>query len=144
MGAPPKNPEQLNKVVVAFLNGGRIKGYASDFSPINDHFNLLPQDNPNQGEAVRVELKDLKAVFFVWDFAGHADYHESLSADSSMHGRRIEVTFNDGEKLVARTEGYNAQKLGFFMFPVDPRSNNIRIFVITKNARHVRLLSGGL
>jgi len=140
MGTPPKNPEQLNKVVVAFLNGGRIKGYAYDFSPMRESFNLLPQDNPHQGEAVKVELKDLKAVFFVWDFGGHAEYNEDSHADSSLHGRRIEVTFNDGEKLVGRTEGYNAQKLGFFMFPVDPRSNNIRIFVITKNARHVRLL----
>ena len=140
MGTPPKSPEQLNKVVIAFLNGGRIKGYAYDFSPLKDSFNLLPTENPHQSQGVRVELKDLKAVFFVWDFAGHADYHESSSAESTLHGRKVEVTFSDGEKLAGRTEGYNPQRLGFFMFPVDPRSNNIRIFVITKNTRQVRLI----
>jgi len=140
MGTIPKTPEHLNKVVVAFLNGGRIKGFSSDFSPLNDSFNLLPQENPHQSQAVKVELKDLKAVFFVWDFAGHSNYQESSPADSTLHGRKIEVTFSDGEKLAGRTEGYNSQRLGFFMFPVDPRSNNIRIFVVTKNTRQVRLL----
>jgi len=50
------------------------------------------------------------------------------------------VSFSDGEKLVGKTEGYNPQKLGFFVFPADPKSNNLRIFVITKNARFIRFL----
>jgi hypothetical protein len=140
MGTPAKTLDQLSKVVVGFLNGGRIKGYVYDFSALKESFNLLPQEDPLHGQEITVEMKDLKAVFFVWDFAGNPEYHESLRADAPLHGRRIEVTFIDGEKIVGRPEGYNVQRLGFFVFPVDPRSNNIRIFVVTRNTRQVRLV----
>ncbi len=85
-------------------------------------------------------MKDLKAVFFVWDFTGNAEYHDSVVEDRPMHGRRIEVTFKDGERIVGRSEGYNPQKFGFFMSPADPKSNNIRIFVVNKNTRQVKLV----
>jgi len=140
MGTPPKTTDHGNKVVIGFLNGERIKGFAYDFSPMKDTFNLLPQEDRLQGKATKVEMKDLKAVFFVWDFSGDAQYRESPHSDAPMHGRKIEVTFRDGEKLVGRTEGYNPQKLGFFMFPVDPKSNNTRIFVVTRNTLQVKLL----
>jgi hypothetical protein len=140
MGTPAKTLDHLNKVVVGFLNGGRTKGYAYDFSALKESFSLLPQEDPLKGQGIKVEMKDLKAVFFVWDFSGNPEYDESPCADSPMHGRKIEVTFIDGEKIVGRTEGYSPQRLGFFLFPADPKSNNIRIFVVTKNTRQVRLV----
>ena len=140
MGTPAKTPDRLNKVVVGCLNGTRLKGYTYNFSPMKDYFNLLPQEDPVQGRAIRVEMKDLKAVFFVGDFIGNPEYHEPLVADGSMHGRKVEVTFRDGEKIVGTTEGYNPRRLGFFVFPADPQSNNNRIFVVTRNASQVRLL----
>jgi hypothetical protein len=140
VGTPPKTSDRFNKVVVGLLNGARLKGYTYNFSPLKESFNLHPREDPLQGQPIKVEMKDLKAVFFVGDFSGNPEYHESLVADTSAHGREIEVTFRDGEKIVGRTEGYNPQKLGFFVFPADPKSNNIRIFVVTRNARQVKLL----
>jgi hypothetical protein len=140
MGTPAKTPDHLNRVVVGFLDGRRIKGYAYDFSALKESFNLLPQVDPLQWQGTRVAMKDLKAVFFVKDFSGNLEYHESQLADAPIHGRKIEVTFSDGEKIVGRTEGYNPQRLGVFVFPADPKSNNIRIFVVTRNARQVRLV----
>jgi hypothetical protein len=140
MGTPAKTPNRLNKVVVAFLNGDRIKGYAHDFSPLKGSFNLLSREDPLRGQTIKVEMKDLKAVFFVWDFSGNPEYHESPLPDGPPHGGGIEVTFSDGEKIVGRPEGYNPERLGFFLYPADPRSNNIGIFVVTKNTREVRLL----
>ena len=55
-------------------------------------------------------------------------------------GRKIEVIFRDGETILGKTEGYNPPKLGFFMVPGDPASNNIRVFVINKNAKEVRFV----
>jgi hypothetical protein len=140
MGIAAKISDRLNKVVVGLLNGARLKGCTYDFSAMNESFNLLPREDPLQGEAIKIELKDVKAVFFVAEFNGKPEYHEYLLTDVPMHGRQIEVTFRDGEKLVGRTEGYNPHKLGFFMFPADPKSNNIRIFVVTANTRQIRLL----
>ena len=140
MGMPPRTVEQLTKVVVAFLDRRRQRGYTYDFSPMRDYLNLLPPEDPLQGGGTRVNLKDVKALFFVKDFVGNRNAQDTPDLDSPAHGRKIEVTFSDGEKLVGKTEGYNPQKLGFFMFPADPKSNNIRIFVIIKNARHIRFL----
>jgi hypothetical protein len=85
-------------------------------------------------------MKDLKAVFFVWEFTGNPEYPDSLLADAPMQGRGIEVTFTDGEKIVGKPEGYNSQRIGFFMYPANPKGNNIRIFVVTRNTRQVRLI----
>jgi hypothetical protein len=140
MGTPARAADRLNKVVVGFLSGSRIKGYAYDFSALKESFNLLPREDPLQGQGIKVEMKDLKAVFFVRDFTGKPGYCEAQLSDAPLHGRKIEVTFGDGEKIVGKTEGYNPQRLGFFVFPVDPKSNNIRIFVVTRNTRQVRFL----
>jgi len=131
---------QANKVVVAFLDGRRAKGYVFNFSALRDTFRLFPEQTSHHEAGTDIPLKDLKAIFFVKDFIGHPEYHESYDIVSSAHGRRVEVKCADGETIVAVTEGYNPQKPGFFVFPPDPNSNNLRIFVVTKNARSVRML----
>jgi len=83
-------------------------------------------------------MKDLKAIFFARDFVGNREYSESQTLTGQNQGRKAEVTFRDGEKLVGTTDAYNPQKIGFFLVPADPRSNNLRVFVITKNATHIR------
>jgi small nuclear ribonucleoprotein (snRNP)-like protein len=138
MAAAPGNLSQLNKVVVACLDGRRLKGYLYNFSALKDFFDLLPQENPLHERGIRVDLKDIKAVFFVKDFAGSRERKRNDPGDSKKHGRKIEVTCKDGEIMVGMTEGYNPQKLGFFMFPVDEDDNNARLFVINKNVALVK------
>lgn len=140
MGTPTIALDNLNKVVVGFLNGGRTKGYVHNFSSLEESFNLLPYDDPLRGREIKVAMKDLKAVFFVWEFMGNPEHHDFVRAEAPMQGRGIEVTFNDGEKIVGRPEEYLAQRIGFFMYPANPKGNNIRIFVITRNTRQVRLV----
>jgi len=43
------------------------------------------------------------------------------------------MTTKEGQR-----KGYNPQKLGFFMIPADPQSNNARIFVVNRNSRQVK------
>ena len=140
MRTQAKTLDQLSKVVVGFLTGARNNGYVSDFSSIDDSFNLLPQKNPLKGRPIKVALKDLKAVFFVWEFTGKPESHESPHSGVPGDAKTIEVTFTDGERIVGSPEEYNSQRIGFFMFPVDPKGNNIRIFVVTRNTRQVRLI----
>ncbi len=140
MKTPAKTLDQLSKVDVGFLNGDRLKGYVYDFSGLEESFNLLPQENPLQGQEIKIAMKDLKAVFFVWEFAGNPQYHDSLLAHVPSDGRTIEVTLADGEKIVGRTQEDNSQRTGFFLYPSDPKGNNIRIFVVNRNTRQVRLV----
>jgi uncharacterized protein DUF6982 len=133
-------PGQSNKTVIAFLDGHRLKGFIFNFSAIKDSFRLLPADDPYHQKGIMVEMKDLKAVFFVKDFVGDPNRQGVPHVELPKHGRRIEVIFSDGEVLDGATESYNPQKLGFFMFPADSNSNNMRIFVVNRNVREVKYL----
>jgi hypothetical protein len=82
----------------------------------------------------------LKAVFFVKDFRGDSKYKESKKIEEGKQGRKIQVTFSDGEKIVATTQGYNPTSKGFFVFPADAKSNSLRIFVVNWNVRDVKFL----
>jgi len=127
------------KVVVAYLDGRRLKGYTNDFSPVRDQFYLFPESlNPKPGErGTPVRVAELKAVFFVKDFVGNAVSRQATAAP--LPGKKIEVTFADGEKLVGSSVAYNPRNLGFFMQPANPADNNERIFVINRNVKQVKV-----
>jgi hypothetical protein len=129
-----------NKVVVAYLDGRRLRGCVYDFSPLKDTFRLSPENGLLQQRGPEVELKDLKAVFFVKDFRGNSKYKESKNLEEGKPGRKIEVTFSDGEKVAGTTQAYNPKSKGFFVFPADANSNSLRIFVVNWNVRDVKFL----
>jgi hypothetical protein len=95
---------------------------------------------PRAKDTVPVPVATLKALFFVRDFAGDPSLVEEKEFAAPANGRKIEVTFSDGETLVGTTLGYRGTGTGFFMFPADDRSNNIRIFVTPAGVRGVRFL----
>ena len=129
------------KVVVAYLDGRRPKGYTNDFSPVRDQFFLFPEgaDPKPADRGTPVRFAELKAVFFVKDFAGDPVHTEATGA-SQLPGKKIEVIFADGEKLIGSSVAYNPKNLGFFMQPADPAGNNERIFVINRNVKQVKVL----
>ena len=129
------------KVVARYVNGKRVKGFSQDFFPNKDRFHVYPAAKPS-GEAVEVLVKELKAVFFVQDFAGNSLYNERKKyiEGEKPSGRKVEVTFMDGEVLVGTTLGYDPSRPGFFLFPADPKSNNIRVFAVIPAVKKVRYL----
>lgn len=129
------------KVVARYVDGRVVKGLSQDFFPNKDRFRISPADKP-PGEAVEILLKELKAVFFVRDFVGNYQYDERKEyvEGDKPSGRKIEVTFKDGEVLVGTTLGYDPNRPGFFLFPADPKSNNIRVFAVTTAVKRVRFL----
>jgi len=130
----------LNKVVVAFLDGRRSRGCVYDFSPLKDTFRLVAESDLPEQKGAEIGLKDLKAVFFVKDFKGNSRYKESQKIGEGKPGKRIEVTFFDGEKIVGTTQAYSPKSKGFFVFPADAKSNSLRIFVVNWNVRDVKFL----
>ena len=129
------------KFVVRYLDGRVLKGYTQDFYPNRERFHLYLSDNPDAA-GVDVSLKDLKAIFLVRDLAGDPRYAEAkkfVNGEKSS-GQKIEVTFLDGESVVGSTLGYDRNRPGFFILPADPKSNNIRIFVVASSVKRVRQL----
>jgi hypothetical protein len=129
------------KMVLRFANGAVIKGSTQNFSPNKDSFHFIPADNHSNG-AIEVFLKDLKAVFMVRDFTGKPQYNERKKyvEEEKPSGKKIEVTFNDGEVMVGSTLGYSRNRPGFFILPADPESNNIRVFVVSSSVKSIRQL----
>lgn len=118
-----------NKVVAHFLNGRVVKGTSLDVNPSKAIFHVL---SPGQGTLV-IALADLKALFFVKDLQGNPDYrdHQALEpADPRARGaRQLELRFRDGERLVGLAPVYDDARSFFYVLPVDPQSNNMRILV---------------
>lgn len=135
-----KSGVTLNKVVVAYLDGRRLRGCVYDFSPMKDGFRLVEDRDLPQKNVTEISLKDLKAVFFVKDFKGNSKYTESKKIEDGKPGRRVEVSFFDGEKIAGTTQAYNPNQKGFFLFPADAKSNSLRIFVVNWNVRDVKFL----
>jgi hypothetical protein len=133
--APVKSGWQ--KVVARFVDGRVLKGYNSDFDVNRSSFSLLTSpDNPD--ESVSLPLSGLKAVFFVRDFDGKPEYRERKTFVGQTQGRRVHLTFTDGEMIIGSTQGYRAGGAGFFLTPADPRANSVRIFVVASAVRQVR------
>ena len=132
------------KVVVHYRDGKILKGFSQDFYPNKPLFHLLPAVSGFSftDEAVAVRMKDLKAVFFVRDFVEDSLYNERKYFVEGEHpsGRKVQVTFPDGEMLVGSTVGYDRQRQGFFLIPADPQSNNRSIFILSAAAASVRFL----
>ena len=129
------------KVVVRYSCGRVIKGFTQDFFPTKNLFHLTPVDNPSGG-AIEVSIDDLKAIFMVRDFIGHSLYKERKKyiEEEKPSGQKVEVTFIDGEVLVGSTLGYDPKRQGFFIFLADPKSNNIRVYVVSSFVEKVRYL----
>lgn len=131
------------KVVARFLDGQILKGFALDFRPSQQTFLLKPRDAVDLAATIRVRLPNLKALFFVKDFEGNSTYQESAdAARPSLLGRQVSVRFRDGEVLRGTTPSRELGGAGFFLVPMDPRSNNRRIYVVATNAVECRLEKG--
>jgi hypothetical protein len=126
------------KVVARFNDGRTLCGYTSDFHPSKTQLHLSP--NPRQGESTVIPLSQLKALFFVREFAGDPTLVEAKVFAEPSQGRRMEVTFRDNEIIVGSTLSYRGAGNGFFLQPADPRSNNLRVFVTAAGMQEVRFL----
>ncbi len=130
------------KVVVRYADGKVIKGYTQDFFPNKDRFHLQPHQKSSGQDTQQILVKDLKAIFFVKDFGGNPTYDErrQFGDGDKTQGRKMEILFKDGEKLVGSTLGYEPNRPGFFIHPADDKSNNIRVFVVQAAVNNVRNL----
>lgn len=130
---------EFNKVVAHFTNGKLVKGATQDFFPNRPMFHVAPADG---GTPIEIRCKELKALFFVRDFAGNAqrkDLAGFLAAPAeTRQGKKIAILFRDGELLCGYTLTFSPDRDGFFMFPADAASNNERIYAITASCAEIK------
>lgn len=130
----------LQRVVAHFIDHTVIKGTSADVDPKRP---LCHVQTPDRG-VVEVDLRQVKALFFVRDFDGKPDYDESNApapGDQRLRGtRQVEIEFADGELLGGLMNRYPPLGPFFFVLPLDQASNNIRILVNRESVSSMRPL----
>ena len=120
----------MRQKVILRMRDGQMKRCTtfSHFSAAYTKIKVLTTD----GEVESVDLADLKAIFFVRDFAGNPDYRplKEFVPDSPKAGLSVTVRFGDGEMLRGKVINLAEQCPGFFLFPADPNENNLKVFVV--------------
>lgn len=130
------------KIILRYADKKVIKGFTQRFFPNRDRLDFFPADRAVD-LPTEVSLKDLKAVFVVRDWIGNSTYEErkAFAPKQKAFGRKVEITFEDGETLVGSTLGYDLKRMGFFIIPTDSRSNNVKTFVISSTIKKVLPIS---
>jgi hypothetical protein len=125
----------MNQVVARYLDGSTLKGETNDFLPAKALFHVTqPGLKP-----LEVKVADLKALYFVWDLTGDPHHRKTnkFPDEGASPGRKVKVTFKDGEVMAGTTQGYAPDRQGFFIVPADPLSNNERCFIVMKATQSV-------
>lgn len=130
----------MNKVVARFQDGRVLKGHTADFVAASETFHIARADAPTSPPH-RVSVSELKAVFFVKDFAGNPLHDERKQFEGrAPSGRKLRIEFKDGEVMVGTTQTYEPGTHGFFLVPADSASNIERCFVVAAATEQVILL----
>ena len=125
-----------SKIVARYNDNRIVKGYSNNFFPNKLFFHLESTD----GDSHRIEMDDLKAVFFTKDFGGNKERQDDYSDEVRGAGRKMKVEFNDGEVVIGYSLAYSADRQGFFLTPADINSNNERIFVLNDSSKSVEFI----
>lgn len=132
----------MNQVVVHFLDGHIAKGITNDFVATKDRLHLAPSGCAPGSKPTEILFSEVKAIFFVKSLQGQPTHHKSNAFDPTKPalGRKLSVTFKDGETMVGTTQGYQPGRPGFFIIPADPGSNNERCFIVSAATKEIRML----
>jgi hypothetical protein len=131
-------PVGWHKVVARFLDGRALKGFCREFTASSSLLTVWPRADASSDQTA-VPLAQLKAIFFVRAFEESPATSDDASAGAPLppHGRRVAVTFVDGETLLGTTMNYSADAAGFFLVPPG-RRNVMRVFVSGRAIRQVQ------
>ncbi|MGA2991100.1 MAG: hypothetical protein ABSD88_11555 [Candidatus Korobacteraceae bacterium] len=129
------------KVVVRKLDRDSVQGYLPASNFISD--GKLELIN-TAGTGVRIQLSEIKGVFFVREF-GDSEVlpRKTFASRPRTEGLWLRIRFRDGETL----EGLMPNDLtqitpeGFFVNPPDTRANTQRIFVPRSGLSEVTVLA---
>ncbi len=124
------------RVVVRLRDGRRVRGFCDSFAPRGASFII---DGEDENAARLIDLRDVKAVFGVKRFEGDPLYRDDAKAPySARYGRPTLIEFVDGEVMRGYSQGLPLDGIGFFMFPCDPQSNNLWVYVVIDAVQRVR------
>ncbi|HXI11738.1 MAG TPA: hypothetical protein VNM92_03740 [Thermoanaerobaculia bacterium] len=107
--------------VVLHLRAGKTERVM--ISPRVDNENQVVTITREDKSVEEIAFSALKAVFFLRDPNDTNPPHEA------GEGSTLAVEFRDGEVIRGRSQEYNPERNGFFLYPLD-RSKSEKIFIV--------------
>jgi hypothetical protein len=125
-----------NEVVLRFRDGNLSRCVLTrEFTPLD----FAVEARTVVGESLRVNISELKAVFFLKDpRRREAEMQLGTATDDVPAGAPARVEFFDGEIVHGVVQEYRMEDSGFFLYPTSSESNNELVFVV---ARAINTLS---
>jgi len=114
--ASPSFVSGEHRIVLHTVEGQVLRGSIAN-ADLED--SELPLIQPN-GAVARVPAGNVKAIFFMLP-AGEQPPQAS--------GTRVQITFGDGRQISGFAPDYSAESGGFFVLPLDARTNTARVWV---------------
>jgi hypothetical protein len=134
-------PSTHKKVIVRKTDRDTLNGYVAPGNFINDgRVEVLN----TAGNVVGIELKDIKGVYFVREFADSESLtRKTFTSRPRSEGLWVRLRFKDGEILEGMMPNDLAQTPaeGYLVNPPDLRSNTQRIFVPRSALASLNILS---
>ena len=123
----PAMPSTHKKVIVRKMDRDSISGYVAPEFVANGKVELLN----TAGNVVSIDLRDIKCVFFVRDFAEPDVTRKTFVTRPRTAGLWVRLRFRDNDILegLLPNDLMQVSPEGFLISPPDARSNTQRIFV---------------
>ncbi|MCX7959584.1 MAG: FHA domain-containing protein, partial [Deltaproteobacteria bacterium] len=131
-----KLKSEFERIVIRYFSGKIIKRIISD---INIDIDKLTIRNVLTGQFESYPMADLKAVFWVKNLIGDPSRVDRQGFVKEADPSNLFVEFKDGECQWGSQSGYSEKSYGFFFYPHDADSNNIKCY-IPRNAVNYVLL----
>ncbi|HTP50615.1 MAG TPA: hypothetical protein VMK42_07955 [Anaeromyxobacteraceae bacterium] len=113
-----------HRVVMHTVEGQVLRGAIRDVDLVDAE---VPLVQPS-GDTVDIAASRVKAIFFM--------LAPGETPPASL-GTKVRVTFGDGRQVAGMSPDYSAGAVGFFVVPIDTRTNTGRIWVYRKAARQI-------
>jgi len=113
-----------HRIVLHTVEGQVLRGSIAN-ADLED--SELPLIQPN-GAVARVPAGNVKAIFFMLP---------SGEQPPQASGTRVQITFSDGRQISGLAPDYSPGAAGFFVLPLDARTNTARVWVYRAAVRQM-------
>jgi len=115
-----------HRVVLHTVEGQVLRGSLANADLRDPELPLL---QPN-GAVARIPAEHVKAVFFMLP---------SGERPPAAAGTRVRIVFADGRQVSGLSPDYSADSPGFFVLPLDSRTNTARVWVYRANVGQITI-----